>query len=426
MSDGNTSPDGRIAKVPDVAAPPPRHPRYPLTVGLRGVAALTILVGHAWFFTGGFGGFTESLPNRLVVRWDGVVALFFMLSAFLLYRPMIAQRNGGPPAPTIGAYALRRFLRLYPAYWVALTALAIVPGLYGVFSHHWWAFYSLTDFLKLSLHDVCPRNQEFRCGLPQSWTLGIDLTFYLALPLYAAATALIARGRSTRRWMQIELVVLAIAGGGVARARRPPARSPKPSVVPLQLPWLLLLVRARPRDRDYLGRLFTGAEAAARAAAHCLEAVACWGGAAAIYISTVLAFFDGAVRVRPVQDLGVRELVLLQGLCALLVFLPAVFANPNRGLPSRVIGHPVLMWFGLISYGLLLWHATVAVSLGTLGSGNGYWVVLVGEVVIAIPVALHQLLHDRAAPDEAEIPAAGRYPAADRGGGSMPGAGRIP
>ena len=83
------------AAVPDVVAPPPRHPRFPLTVGLRGVPAVAIIIGHAWFFTGGFGGFTESLPNRAMVRMDGLVALFFLLSAFLLYRPFIAHRDRG-------------------------------------------------------------------------------------------------------------------------------------------------------------------------------------------------------------------------------------------------------------------------------------------------------------------------------------------
>jgi peptidoglycan/LPS O-acetylase OafA/YrhL len=81
-------------EVPDVVAPPPHHPRFPLTVGMRGIPAIAIIVGHAWFFTGGFGGFTESLPNRAMVRMDGLVALFFLLSAFLLYRPMIAVRGG--------------------------------------------------------------------------------------------------------------------------------------------------------------------------------------------------------------------------------------------------------------------------------------------------------------------------------------------
>ena len=123
--------------------PAARHRLFPLADGVRGIAAISIVVVHVWLFTGGFGGFGDNLGNRAVVRLDGMVSIFFVLSAFLLYRPMIAHRNGGPAAPRTGDYARRRFLRIYPAYWLALTVLAIFPGLFGVFSSHWPAFYSL-------------------------------------------------------------------------------------------------------------------------------------------------------------------------------------------------------------------------------------------------------------------------------------------
>jgi peptidoglycan/LPS O-acetylase OafA/YrhL len=374
--------------VPDVVAPPPHHPRFPLTVGLRGVAAIAIVVGHAWFFTGGFGGFTTSLPNRIVVRWDGVVAVFFMLSAFLLYRPMIAHRAGGADAPRVGDYARRRFLRLYPAYWVALTALAIFPGLFGVFSHNWWAFYSLTDFLDLKhLHSVCPPSEEFRCGLPQSWTLGIDLTFYVMLPFYAGLTALLARRLPRHTWMRWELALLAVLAvaslwlGGA----------------PLHL-----------RDQDWFRYSFAGyfywfALGLALAILSVvywrtedrprpLRLVAAkpglfWAGGFGVYVATVLIFSDVPF-VFGFKDAEYVWLNLVQGVGATLFFLPAVFANPNRGLPARVLGHPFLMWIGLISYGLLLWHGTVAVMLGSLfGSGEGYWTVLIAEIAIAVPLA---------------------------------------
>jgi peptidoglycan/LPS O-acetylase OafA/YrhL len=113
----------------------------------------------------------------------------------------------------------------------------------------------------------------------------------------------------------------------------------------------------------------------------------CWAGAFAIYIVTVLAF-STAPFVFEFKSSEYVLLILLQGVCATLVFLPAVFANPNRGLPARVVGHPVLMWFGLISYGLLLWHGTIAISFGSLGGGGGYWTVLIAEFVIAVPLAV--------------------------------------
>jgi peptidoglycan/LPS O-acetylase OafA/YrhL len=352
------------------------------------VAAIAIIVGHAWFFTGGFGGFTTSLPNRIVVRWDGVVAIFFMLSAFLLYRPMIAHRRGGPSPPRTGDYARRRFIRLFPAYWVALTVLAIFPGLFGVFSHNWWAFYSLTDFLDVNhLHSVCPPSEEFRCGLPQSWTLGIDLTFYVALPFYAALMGLVAR-KLPRRWVRWELAALLVLGAASLWLGGAPAHLRDQAwfrysflgyfywfALGLALA-VLSTIYWQPSSYPRPLRLI-----AARPAF-------CWAGGFAIYAATVLVFADVPF-VFGFNDTQYVWLLLMQGVGATLFFLPAVFANPNRGLPAKVLGHPFLMWTGLISYGLLLWHGIVAVMLGGLfGSGEGYWTVLIAEIVIAVPLAM--------------------------------------
>jgi peptidoglycan/LPS O-acetylase OafA/YrhL len=383
--------DPGAANAEDVVAPPPLHPRFPLTVGLRGTAAIAIIVGHAWFFTGGFGEgfFPGTLPNKIIVRWDGVVAVFFMLSAFLLYRPMVAHRGGGPPAPRASAYAWRRFLRLYPAYWLALTALALWPGLYGVFSHDWWAFYTLTDFLDpQALHSTCPAADEFRCGLPQSWTLGIDMTFYVLLPFYAALTGLLARNLDRRSWMRLEFGLLAlfsaaslILGGSPLDLRgenwfRYSALG--------HFYWFALGMGLAVISAGYARE---GVPRLIRAAAN--RPGACWAAGFGIYAITVLAF-SVAPFVFQFQDHEYVALNLLQGVGAVLFFLPAVFGDPNRGLPARILGSPFLMWAGVISYGLLLWHGTVAATLGTLGGGEGYgyWTVLIGQIVFAVPLAI--------------------------------------
>lgn len=379
----------REERTPDVVAPPPLHPRFPLTVGMRGIPAIAIIVGHAWFFTGGFGGFTESIPNRAMVRMDGLVALFFLLSAFLLYRPMIAHRTAGPPPPRVADYAKRRFIRLYPAYWVALTAFAVFIGLYGVFSSNWWAFYSLTDFLHLPLHNACPADKELLCGLPQSWTLGVDMTFYALLPLYAALTGLLARGREPRVWVRWELALLAAIGLGSLFVGGPP-----------------LELRAEDWFRfSALGHLFwfalglglavvsvldwrTGLPKLVRAAAE--RPLLCWGLAAAIYVFTVLAFYPAPFIIAPFLDEWTYNwLNLIQGAAAVLLFVPGVFGNPNRGLPNRLLGHPVLMWVGLISYGLLLWNVTIAVLIANpnVGAGKGFWTVLILGAVLTLPLA---------------------------------------
>jgi peptidoglycan/LPS O-acetylase OafA/YrhL len=374
--------------VPEVVAPPPLHPRFPLTVGIRGLAALAIVVGHAWFFSGGFGGLGDNFGNRVVVRWDGFLALFFLLSSFLLYRPMIAHRTGGPGAPKVGDYAKRRFLRLYPAYWVVLTVLAIYPGLYGVFTHNWWAFYTLTDFFDLQhLHSTCPPGGEFRCGLPQSWTLGIDMTFYVALPFYAALAALLARSRPTRSWLKLELVLIALLAGASLILGGPPFDLREHTwfryTVLGYFYWfglgLALALVSVAFPRDALPSPFRWL--AARPAV-------CWAGAFAIYVFTVFAFYP-APSVFEFKFGTYTALVLIQGIGAVLLFLPSIFGNPNRGAPAKVLGHPGLMWVGLISYGLLLWHNVIAASLGVFsgGEGQGFWTILTAEVMLAVPLA---------------------------------------
>jgi len=374
--------------VPDVVAPPPRHPRFPLTVGLRGIPALAILIGHAWYFNGGFGGFTESIPNRGMVRMDGLVALFFLLSGFLLYRPMIAHRTGGASAPRNKDYAKRRFLRLYPAYWVVLIVLAIVPGLYGVFGPDWWKFFSLTDFFDLNnAHSACPIDLRFRCGIPQSWTLGVDMSFYVTLPFYAALAALLARGRSVRSWLRAELVLLAALAATSLFLQGPPFDMRHDYAwfrfsmlghffwfalgMGLAVISVAYWQRELPRPLHFLSE----------------NPAVCWAGAFAIYLVTVFEFYPAPFPVAPFTSVQYVELNLLQGLAAALLFLPAVFSNPNRGLPARVLGHPWLMWFGLISYGILLWHVTIAVQLGVGAADAGFWVVLLGGLFLTVPLA---------------------------------------
>jgi peptidoglycan/LPS O-acetylase OafA/YrhL len=378
----------RAEAVPDVVAPPPLHPRFPLTVGLRGIPAVAILIGHAWLFSKGFG--TEStftLANRLLIRLDFLVALFFLLSAFLLYRPMIAHRTGGAPAPRTTDYARRRFLRLYPAYWVVLTVLALVPGLYGVWSGKWWAFYGLVDFLDFgTIHAACPTYDRYFCGLPQAWTLNVDLTFYVALPFYAVLTGLFARRRDVRSWMWAELTLLAILAALSLWLGGAPFNFRQESWYRFSMLghfyWFAMGLAIAVVSVAYKE---TGLPKALRFAETRPEL--CWAGGIAIYLFTLYTFYPAPFTIAPFTDAQYDTLNLIQGVGAALLFLPAVFGNPNRGLPARILGHPVLMWFGLISYGIYLWHVTIVVALGVGGGATDFWTALIYGALLTIPLA---------------------------------------
>src|SRR3954470_23837594 len=92
------------AGVPDAVAPPPRHPRFPLIDGTRAVAVLAVVAVHSAVAGGATG---SSPPRRPPPHLNIGVAIFFVISGFLLSRPFIAPRSGGARAPAVGDYARR-------------------------------------------------------------------------------------------------------------------------------------------------------------------------------------------------------------------------------------------------------------------------------------------------------------------------------
>ncbi len=389
-----TGPQRASAQAPDVFRPPPGHPRFPLSSGLRALPAIGILFGHAWLFTGAFGGFTESILNRAVVRIDGLFSLFFLLSAFLLYRPMIAHRAaGGPKAPRVSDYLWRRFLRIYPAYWVALVGLAIIPGLLGVFTDKWWLFFSMFTYFDLSaVRDACPGtisnvNPGIHCGLVQTWSVGVEVTFYLALPLYAALTSLLARGRDVRSWMKLELALIAVLAAASLFLTGAPFNFKGHAWFLFSfvghLYWfglgLAIAVLSVAYKKSDLPRLLRGAAT---------KPLACWGAACAIYVSTVFLFkYPIPFALAPFTTGEYLALVVMQGLSTTLLLLPAVFGNPNRGVVARFLGNPVLMWLGMISYGIALWHVVIMADLGFAGADASFGSVFLLGSAITIPIA---------------------------------------
>ena len=104
--------------------------RFPLVDALRAIAALLIVGYHVAFVSGGLG------PDGTGPWLSGLnvgVPLFFVISGFLLYRPWVAARLAATAPPSTRVYALRRALRILPAYWVALVLIVLLLGREGVF-----------------------------------------------------------------------------------------------------------------------------------------------------------------------------------------------------------------------------------------------------------------------------------------------------
>jgi peptidoglycan/LPS O-acetylase OafA/YrhL len=86
---------------------------------LRMCLATAVIFSHC-FILGGFGGdpLAQATNGRVTIGL-AAVAMFFVLSGFLITRSAL-------DSPSIGRFLWHRFLRIFPGYWVALTVCAFV------------------------------------------------------------------------------------------------------------------------------------------------------------------------------------------------------------------------------------------------------------------------------------------------------------
>src|SRR4051794_15503918 len=192
----------RATETPAALAPPPGHPRFPLLDSLRAIAVLCVLISHTSFLSGSNG---DTWFGPFAARLDVGVTIFFLISGFLIYRPFVNTRLNGAPATPLAVFFRRRFLRIFPAYWLALTVLAIAPGLPDVHSERWWVYYGLFQAYDPTWFDK---------GIGTAWSLSTEVAFYLLLPLYAWVVA-----RFVRRSLRLELALLGVLATASVVAR---------------------------------------------------------------------------------------------------------------------------------------------------------------------------------------------------------------
>jgi peptidoglycan/LPS O-acetylase OafA/YrhL len=341
-----------------VVAPPPGHPRFRLMDSLRAVAALSVLVGHVGFIshtqqTHWYG----AIMGSLVVG----VAIFFVLSGFLLYRPFFSAELESTPRPRVRDYTRRRLLRIVPAYWVALTVLAIEPGLVGVFTHDWWRYYGFLQIYN-------PFTRE--AGLTVAWTLCIEGTFYLALPVYAALTRWATRNLDRSGRIKFQLATLTTLGLASIVLGVGLHGSVAPSLLTyfdwfafgMGLAVASVAVHGRVNPPRIV-RLVISRPAVSWAVALAIYLVMC----ALLASAPQYAFYSHAQNI--VDHVG-------RGLVAFFLVVPAVFGDSAGGWPRRILDQRRLRWLGGISYGLYLWHLSIALWLSSKGV-HSFWPLLI-------------------------------------------------
>lgn len=334
MRDGDTAPAG--------LTPQPGNPRFPLFDGLRAAAALSVLAVHSFVATDYFVGWEGAYARQLASG----VAIFFLISGFLLYRPFVAARAAGKPAPSLKIYARRRLLRILPAYWFALTVLALWPGLPGhVLSGDAWRYYFfLQDFDGNTLFN----------GLGTAWSLGTEMSFYLLLPLYAIVLARPRFARDASAIVRAELVALSAVtvGAFVFRALVTDKHPELGFTVFGTADWFALgMGLAVVSVLAQQGTMSAAVDFVRR------HANLCWLAAFAM-LSLAAAYWQ---RTGNYDAYGRGPLHFIWGGLAFFLLLPAAFQG--RGAPRRVLGASTVAWLGLVSYGIYLWHLPLAAKV---------------------------------------------------------------
>lgn len=306
--------------------------RFAALDGLRAVAVLLVFLHHVDedVFVGG---------------WIGV-DLFFALSGYLITTLLLGEwaKSG---SIGLGAFYMRRLLRLMPALLVlvvVLLPLAIWRGIGQPFVD--------AGVTVLYLMDVYAPLAERIGGLfSHTWSLAVEEQFYLFWP--ALLVLALRRGWSVERIATAALVGTAIAGALTVSAVEAYYAYRSPFVhMPVMLSGVLLALAVSRRDA-WLGRL-RGAWLPAVAAV-LLVAVTF-----AVHLDWLPLYFGGFVA------LGVA----LTGLVGHLVMAPT-------GPAARALSGRPLVWLGQRSYGFYLWHFPVLVALSQV-TGSPLVLAIVG------------------------------------------------
>lgn len=320
--------------------------RYRLIDGLRGLAALLVLLSHVGFWTGAD---DLDVSGGLLARGDSGVAVFFAISAFLLLRPWVAAGSGAAAPQSVGGYAVRRAARIVPAYLIALVAVLLVAGTAGAVgsSDGIGGIGKVVAHLLLVQGYADTSYQSFS----QTWSLTTEVTFYLLVPVIGTWL-----GRSLQRSSRAVYAVL--AGVGVAG-------------VVIQA---LVTVWTQHSPTTHAGVLGTsvlghaawfavGAAAAVAVETGALDrlreiSVGTWLGAAAV---VYLVTSSGIAGPRDLHVPTVGQAVCKEALYALLagLLLLAAVRGPSDARWAAVAQSSVNRRLGDISYGVFLWHVLV-------------------------------------------------------------------
>ncbi|RNI24605.1 acyltransferase family protein [Flexivirga caeni] len=319
--------------------------RYRLIDGLRGLAALLVLLSHVGFWTGAD---NLDLSGGLLARGDSGVAVFFAISAFLLLRPWLAAGATGAQPPAIRTYALRRAARILPAYLITLAVVLLVAGTWGAVGGGGIGGPGKVLAHLLLVQGYADTSYQ---SFSQTWSITTEATFYLLVPVIGTALGRLLRASARRVYAVLAGVVLI---GLVSQAATAAWTRHAPAT------------HAGVLGTSVIGHAAWFAAGAALAVAVQTGAlqrlrsvgVGTWLAAAAV---VYLFASSGIAGPRDLLAPTIAQAVTKEALYTLIagLLLLAAVRGPSDERWQALAGSSVNRFAGDISYGVFLWHVLV-------------------------------------------------------------------
>ena len=304
--------------------------------GLRGVAALAVVFFHYTVVFPRF--YPDALPAPVTFDYGHFgVHLFFMISGFVIL--MSLERQGATRD-----FIFSRIIRLYPVYWLAvcLTFFTLaafpLPGQGQTLFQFFVNLTMLQDYAK-----VDPVDGVY-------WSLTYELGFYAYL------FAVVRAGLSKR----IDLIAALMIVGALTFKWTMP-------IIPHPLHYIFLI--------NAYGHLFAAGILMYR----------CHNDGWTPVRGALLGLVVIAQFIEPAVHFGDRG---VEGAIVIAMWL-AIFIAAIRSDFLSVLGSPIFVFFGRISYPLYLVHQMIGfvVMMHLQRAGAGWWGSVIGAIVFAIALS---------------------------------------
>lgn len=340
------------------------RPHFTGFEALRALAASMVVLHHASsIVTGVRPPARAGVLESFAAVFDSGVAVFFVLSGFLLWWPIADRSVRDRPQERILGFWWRRVLRIVPAYWLALSVLWAL-GVVHLGDEAWRYYLFLQVYAK----------ETILGGIVVAWSLCTEMAFYALLPLLARIVSFPARALNGPARVRVHLgfcAALALTGilSRFAIDRWWPGQRG------LAFTWL-------PQNLDLFatGMALAVVSVASTHDAALRDSLDRWAARTWAWWAAGIALFSWyALRVGPADFVTgyrgwfwqQRQIVL--ALVTLLLLVPVVFGTRHGGPLRRAATAPPVVWVGLVSYGLYLWHLdllTELVDRDVLGLGR--------------------------------------------------------